>query len=167
MLGGPSTTSINFQLSFGAFIPASSEKKKPSKTEQKLACRWSQVAASLGAERKSRGSELGWHYNATPAFRLKMLFYIFYFLTVLKCDLDAVLPLKNFSKDGLERGCPYNLLPHPGHFWKSKRELLIITPGQPTVINPDKARPLSHAVTPAWDKASGLRHAQAQLVEGR
>lgn len=74
------------------------------------------MAASLGAERKSRGSELGWRYNATPAFRLKTLFYIFYFLTVLKCDLDAVLPLKNFPKDGLERGCPYNLLPHHGHF---------------------------------------------------
>lgn len=72
------------------------------------------MAASLGAERKSRGSELG--SNATPAFRLKTLFYTFYFLTVLKCDLDAVLPLKNFPKDGLERGCPYNLLPHPGHF---------------------------------------------------
>lgn len=56
----------------------------------------------LGLRRKAGAANR--QVMPTPAFGIQILFHIFFSLTVPKCTVGSVLPLKNFPRDGLRDG---------------------------------------------------------------
>lgn len=107
---GPITSSINLQQSFMA-VCFSAFDLGP---EQKRACRWSQVAGCQPWDWEEKQGQRTRQVTVMPtsAFRVQNSL-----LTVLKCAIDSVLPLKNFPKDGLREGNHITYHPNPDT-WK-------------------------------------------------